>query len=151
MDEQTMYAYEGAFSELETQMWLDRNLTRYREEDIGLWAVILKDNGRMIGQCGLTWQEVSGRRVPEVGYLLNRAYWGNGYAIEASIACKEYGFHQLGFDEIYSIIRDMNIASMNVAIRNGMLIRDRFIKHYRGVDRPHFAFAAKNEYQYKLV
>lgn len=143
MDEQTMYAYEGAFSESETQMWLDRNLTRYHNDGIGLWAVVRKDNDLMIGQCGLTWQEVNDMRIPEVGYLLNRAYWGNSYAIEAAIACKEYGFRQLGFGEIYSIVRDTNIASMNVAIRNGMLIRDRFIKHYRGVDMPHFAFAAK--------
>ena len=99
----------------------------------------------MIGQAGLTWQEVNGRRVPEVGYLFNRVYWGKGYATEAAIACKEYGFSQLGFDEIYSIIRDTNIASMNAAIRNGMLIRERFIKHYRGIDMPHYAFEARKE------
>lgn len=149
-DEQTMYAYEGAFSESETQAWLDKNLARYRDNGIGLWAVILKDGGPMIGQTGLTWQEVNGRRVAEVGYLFNRAYWGNGYATEAAIACKEYGFSQLGLDEIYSIIRDMNVTSMNVAIRNGMIIRERFIKHYRGVDMPHYAFAVRNELQHKL-
>lgn len=75
-DEQTMYAYEGAFTESETQAWLDKNLARYCDDGIGLWAVILKDGGSMIGQAGLTWQEVNGRRVPEVGYLFNRIYWG---------------------------------------------------------------------------
>ena len=38
-------------------------------------------------------------------------------------------------------IRDTNIASMNVAIRLGMTLRGRFIKHYRGVEMPHLAFA----------
>lgn len=146
-DEQTMYAYEGAFTESETQAWIDKNLARYRDDGIGLWAVILKDGGLMIGQAGLTWQDVNGRRVPEVGYLFNRTYWGDGYATEAAIACKNYGFNRLGFNEIYSIVRDSNVASMNVAIRNGMLIRERFIKYYRGVDMPHYAFAAKNELQ----
>jgi len=144
-DEQTMYAYEGAFTQSETQAWLDKNLARYRDDGIGLWAVILKDGGSMIGQAGLTWQEVNGRRVAEVGYLFNHVYWGEGYAIEAAIACKEYGFSRLGLNEIYSTIRDTNIASMNVAIRNGMLIRERFIKHYRGIDMPHYAFSARNE------
>ena len=144
-EELTMYAYEGAFSASATQAWLDKNLTRYREDGVGLWAVVLKESGDMIGQAGLTWQEVNGKRVPEVGYLFNRAYWGKGYATEAAIACKEYGFNQLEFDEIFSIIRDTNIASMNVAIRNGMLVRERFVKHYKGVEMPHYAFSARRK------
>jgi RimJ/RimL family protein N-acetyltransferase len=144
-DEQTMYAYEGAFTDAETQAWLDKNLVRYSEDDIGLWAVILKESGEMIGQAGLTWQEVSGKRIPEVGYLFNRAFWGKGYAIEAAIACTQYGFDQLGFPEIYSIIRDTNIASMNVAIRNGMLVRERFMKYYKGVNMPHLVFSARRK------
>jgi len=142
-DERTMYAYEGAFSDEETQAWLDKQLTYYHKCGIGLWAVILKTHDQMIGLTGLTWQEVNGRILPEVGYLFQRNYWGNGYAIEAASACKEYGFEQKGYTEIFSIIRDCNIASMNVAIRNGMLIRERFIKHYRGIDMPHYLFSAK--------
>ncbi|MEJ1087671.1 hypothetical protein WDU99_05010 [Microbacterium sp. Mu-80] len=43
---------------------------------------------------------------------------------------------------VYAQIRDTNIASMNVAIRLGMTVRGgRFIKHYRGVEMPHLAFA----------
>ncbi|CCK18753.1 Putative acetyltransferase / Putative acetyltransferase, GNAT family / DNA-3-methyladenine glycosylase / GMP synthase [glutamine-hydrolyzing] [Lactococcus raffinolactis 4877] len=42
---------------------------------------------------------------------------------------------------MFSIIRDNNLASMNVAIRNGMTVRTKFIKTYRGIEMPHFAFA----------
>ena len=142
-DEQTMHAYEGAFNDAETQEWLNRNLKRYQEDGVGLWAVILKDNGAMIGQAGITMQDVEGERVPEVGYLFNRSHWGNGYATEAAVACKEYGFAVLGYSEIFTIVRDTNIPSLNVAIRNGMLIRKRFVKHYRGVNMPHFVFSAR--------
>lgn len=142
-DEQTMYAYEGAFSDAETQEWLNRNLKRYKEDGVGLWAVILKDSGAMIGQAGITMQDVEGERVPEVGYLFNRNYWHKGYATEAAIACKEYGFAVLGYSEIFTIIRNINIPSMNVAIRNGMLIRKRIVRHFRGVDMPHFVFSAR--------
>ena len=135
-----MYAYEGAFSDAETQAWLDRMLARYAKDGFGLWAVCLKETGEMIGQAGITLQPVEGEEVPEIGYLLNRAHWHRGYAAEAAIACKRYAFDVLKFPEIYSIIRDSNIASMNVAIKNGMTIRKRFIKHYRGVDMPHFLF-----------
>ena len=55
-----MYAYEGAFSDSEAQVWLDRQLERYRQLGFGLWAVILKQTGEMIGQCGLTMPAVEG-------------------------------------------------------------------------------------------
>lgn len=55
-DDETMYAYEGAFSDEEVQEWLDRQLARYEKYGFGLWAVILKENGELIGQCGLTMQ-----------------------------------------------------------------------------------------------
>lgn len=143
-DEQTMYAYEGAFNDTETQKWLERQLARYQTDGFGLWAVILKSSGEMIGQTGISWQDVEGERVPEIGYLFNRAFWYNGYATEAAMACKEYAFNKLDFKEIYSIVRSTNIASMNVAIRNGMIIRNHFVKHFRGVDMPHFLFGATN-------
>ncbi|MGH0051875.1 MAG: GNAT family N-acetyltransferase [Sphaerochaetaceae bacterium] len=144
-DTQTMYAYEGAFNDTETQKWLAKMLTRYKTDGFGLWAAIQKDTGIMIGQAGLTWQTVDNRQVLEVGYLFNRNYWGEGYAIEAAKACKEYAFTELHQCEVFSIIRDTNIASMNVAIRNGMLIRGRFIKHYRGLDMPHLIFSARKQ------
>lgn len=53
-DEETMVAYEGALTEEETRKWLDWQRTLYREKGYGLWAVILKENKKMIGQCGLT-------------------------------------------------------------------------------------------------
>ena len=39
-------------------------------------------------------------------------------------------------EEVFSIIRDTNTASQNVAVRNGMEAVDHWVKHYRGVDMP---------------
>jgi len=175
-DAQTMYAYEGAFSEEETRHWLDKNLARYKNDGFGLWAVVLKENGTnakashyptdagsehksslhlsarpdcggtpLVGQAGITMQDVDGEQFPEIGYLLNRRYWGRGYATEAAIACKRYAFETLGFDEICSIVRDINLPSMNVAIRNGMLPRKMTVRHFRGVDMPHYVFSVKRD------
>jgi RimJ/RimL family protein N-acetyltransferase len=149
---ETMYAYEGAYNDAETREWLDRMLYRYETDGFGLWAVIHKENGMMIGQIGITIQVVGERRLPEIGYLLNRNHWGKGYAIEVASACKEYAFKKLGFDEMFSIVRDTNIPSMNVAIRNGMVVRERFTKHFRGVDMPHLLFSIKkNEYLSRMA
>lgn len=136
-DEETMTAYEGAFSDEEVQAWLDRQLERYRKWGFGLWAVILKENGAMIGQCGLTMQPWKGEDVLEIGYLFERAYWHRGYATEAARVCRVYAFDTLNAKEVCSIIRDTNTASQNVALRNGMKKTDSWVKHYRGVDMPH--------------
>ena len=142
-DDETMLAYEGAFTNEEVQQWLDRQRERYTDDGFGLWAVILKETNKMIGQCGLSMQDANGKQVLEIGYLLNRAYWHKGYASEAAIACKDYAFTKLNADEVFSIIRDTNTASQNVALRNGMVIVEHFVKHYRGVDMPHYLFSVK--------
>ena len=143
-DEQTMYAYEGAFTDEETQAWLNNQLARYKKYGFGLWAVVLKSTGEMIGQCGLTMQPWRDREVLEVGYLFNRAYWHNGYAAEAAIGCKNYAFETLHADAVHSIIRDTNTASQNVAKRGGMTPADTWVKHFRGVDMPHILFRAEH-------
>lgn len=142
-DEKVMYAYEGAFTDVEVQEWLDKQRKRYSDYGFGLWAVILKETNEMIGQCGLSMQDCIGKQVLEIGYLFQKAFWHNGYASESAIACKEYAFEKLNADEVFSIIRDTNIASQNVAIRNGMTVKDTFIKYYRGVEMPHLVFSVK--------
>lgn len=142
-DREVMYAYEHAFSDEEARLWLARQQERYREYGFGLWAVVLKETGEMIGQCGLTMQDCADRQVLEVGYLFQKAYWRQGYATEAGAACKQYAFDTLDADEVYSIIRDNNFASQKVARRNGMVPCGGFVKHYYGMDMPHLVFVAK--------
>ena len=140
-DAETMEAYEGRFSEAEVRDWLDRMRERYRTDGFGLWAALSRETGEMIGQCGLTRQRILGADVIEVGYLFNRNHWHRGYATEAASACRDYAFDTLGAERVFAQVRDTNIASMNVAIRLGMTVRERFEKHYRGVLMPHLAFA----------
>jgi len=142
-DADVMYAYEGAFSDAETQGWLDKQIRNYEEYGFGLWAVILKTTGEMIGQCGLTMQDYRDIQVLEIGFLFQKAFWHNGYATEAAAACKDYAFEKLGAGEVFSIVRDTNIASQNAAKRIGMTVVDSFVKHYRGVDMPHYLFSVK--------
>lgn len=142
-DEKVMYAYEGAFSDGEVQEWLDRQTARYQKWGFGLWAVILKETDEMIGQCGLTIQPWQDSEVLEIGYLFQYQYWHKGYATEAVTACKKYAFEILNADEVCSIIRDTNILSQNVAIRNGMVKTDCWTKYYKGVDMPHYRYVVK--------
>lgn len=146
-DEITMTHYEGAFDDALVKAWLSRMRQRYRRDGYGLWAVQLRTTGQVIGQCGITRQPgaLPETTVDEVGYLFHRDHWGHGYATEAARACRDYAFTTLGADRVWAHVRDTNLASMNVAIRLGMTVRQRFVKHYRGVEMPHLAFAVDRE------
>ena len=145
-DKEVMYAYNGPFSDEEVDEWLERQLARYRQYGYGLWAVVLKATGEMIGQCGLTLQQWNGREMLEVGYLFQRSHWHQGYATEAARACMEYAFNILGASEVCSIIRDNNIPSQRVALRNGMRKAEGvMVKHYRGAEMPHWLYLTTRE------
>lgn len=144
-DEKAMYAYAHAFSYEEVQQWLDHQLDRYQKYGFGLWAVTLRDNDEMIGQCGLTIQNYAGKEVLEIGYLFQRDYWHHGYAIEAARACRQYAFEILNVPEVYSIIRDNNFPSQRVAERNGMRVRGLIVKFYHGIYMPHLVYSVRQE------
>lgn len=144
-DAQVMYAYEHAFSDEETEEWIKRQIKRYAEYGFGLWAVILKQNSKLIGQCGITMQECGASLVHEIGYIFNKAYWHMGYAAEAAFACREYAFEKLGIDEVYSIIRENNIPSQKVAKRNKMTKRGMMVKHYYNMNMPHYIYSVRRD------
>lgn len=145
MDADTMWAYGHRFSDMDVADWLSRQINRMETWGFSLCAVELKDSGAMVGQCGITVQDCLGAHVPEVGYVFGREYWHHGYATEAAAACRDYAFEELGFGEVYSIIRDVNAASRRVALRLGMKPRGVFVKHYRGIDMPHIAYSVSKE------
>lgn len=144
-DPRVMYAYERDFSDEDVQQWLDNQLARYGKNGFGMWAVVLKESGEMIGQAGITMQPYKDGEVHEIGYLFKKAFWHNGYATEAATACKKYAFQTLGLSKIYSTIRTNNFPSIAVTKRNGMKIADCYIKYYFGKEMPHFLFEAKKK------
>lgn len=140
-DAETMYAYEHAFDDDEVRGWLDKQLKRYADDGIGLWAMADRKTGVFIGQVGLTWQDTDRGEELEIGYLLKKSFWHQGYATEGACACREYAFQVLNRERVVSIIRDNNYASRRVAERVGMQKEHTFIKHYYNIDMPHIVYA----------
>ena len=104
-DPVAMTAYEGAFDDAESLAWLRRMQQRYADDGFGLWAVVLRETGAMIGQCGITRQFIDRDEVFEVGYLFARAHWHRGYAVEAAAACRDWAFDTLPIDDLYAKVR----------------------------------------------
>ena len=100
--------------------WMERQMTRYAENRYGLQALIHRDTGEFIGQCGLMLQEVDGKQEIEVGYHIFRKYWGLGYAPEASSIFKNYWLDHHLSDSLISIIDINNTNSQRVADKNGL-------------------------------
>ena len=91
LDPEVMYAYPHTFTKEDVENRLARQQQRYRQDGFGLWAVVLRSTGEMVGQAGLTWQDCEGQPVLEVGYLLKKRFWHQGYASEAARACRLSG------------------------------------------------------------
>jgi ribosomal-protein-alanine N-acetyltransferase len=121
-DPDTMKHYPAPIDRSGTQQWIERNLRRYAEDRVGLWAMVLKATGEMIGDCGIIRQHVEGEYLYEIGYHLRRDHWGQGLATEAAVACREWGFANLEVDRLISLVRPENVPSCRVAERNGMTI-----------------------------
>ena len=142
-DEEVMHAFDHAYSDDEVREALQIQFDRYAKYGFGKWAAILKESGELIGQCGLSMQSCGDKEVLEIGYIFGKDHWHKGYAAETAAACREYAFSELGADEVFSLIRDTNVASQMVAARIGMSVRGEFVKHYYGVDMPHYIFSVK--------
>jgi RimJ/RimL family protein N-acetyltransferase len=139
-DAVAMEFYPAPFDRQGVEDWITRSLERYRRDGHGLWAMVLKDSGEVIGDCGCTMQEVEGRKHVEIGYHVRRDLWGNGYATEAAQACKDYAFRTLGAPRVISMIRPENIRSRRVAEKNGMTCEKTVF--WRDYD--HCIYAIKN-------
>ena len=144
-DPEVVYAYEHHFSDNDVQEWLDRQFMRYAKYGYGLWAIVLQTTGEMIGQAGFTMQPYQNQDILEVGYLLKKRFWHNGYALEAVHECIQYAFHTLNQNKVYAIIKADNEPSIQVAKRLGMKKEDEFITQYYHGDMLHYLFSCENK------
>jgi RimJ/RimL family protein N-acetyltransferase len=109
---------------------IDRMLGQWERHGVGLFSVVRKDDDRLVGRVGyLLWdterwvhamrEELEGDLELEIGWTLIRAFWNQGYATEAAIACRDHAFGELGRERVISLIAPENVASIRVAEKIG--------------------------------
>ena len=118
-DSDIMQHYPYAFDEKRVMDWILQNIERYRVFGFGLWAVCLKENGEMIGDCGLTMQLINGEIKPEIGYHIRSDMQRKGYAKEATVAVRDWTFNNTSFNVVYSYMKHTNEPSYKTAISYG--------------------------------
>ncbi len=128
LDPVAMRFYPSTMTAAEAMGWIQRTLNNYDTYGVGFWVVEEKATGRFLGQCGIIPQELEGMRQMEIAYLLARREWGHGYATEAALACKQYGFNTMGYHKLISLIDVRNTPSIRVAERIGMRVEQTLVK-----------------------
>jgi RimJ/RimL family protein N-acetyltransferase len=131
-DPRVMAAFDSQpFNRERMAAWLQRNLDHQAQYGYGLFAVIHKADGVLIGDCGLEVMELEGRPVAELGYDFRCDYWNQGLATEAARRVRDYAFQVLCLPQLVSLIRVGNAASRRVAEKLGMTCQAEFTRYGR--------------------
>ena len=105
----------------------------------GQWAVEEKSTGKMVGRVGL--HHPHGWPGIEVGWMIDPKRWGEGFATEAARASVAWGFRELDLEEIVSVMKPENTASIRVAEKIG----ERFYRHDSVSDIPVVIYGVRRE------
>ena len=140
-DIEIMYAWEHAFTDNEIYEWIEKNLERYSRDGFSYFAAIDKNANNFIGVIGPLIEEIDGIKYMGIAYILNKKYWGMGFATEGAKACVNYAFDILHANKIIAQIRPNNLPSRRVAEKLNMKIEGQYIKNYYNVDMPHLIYS----------
>ena len=115
-----MKYYQKPYDDEGVLRWLKWCKESYQKYGFGLYAVILKETGEMIGDCGVSMQIIDDELKPEIGYHLRRDYHHQGIGKEMTQAMRDYFFTHYQFDEVYSYMDKDNVPSIKTAEANRM-------------------------------
>ena len=115
-----MRFYPAPWTRDEAEAFIRRNMERQEELGYSRFAVIHREDERLIGFCGLGMMEVDGVWEVELGYMLDRSYWGRGLAPEAAREWIRHAFEDLRLPRLISLIYNENTPSIRVAEKNGL-------------------------------
>ena len=134
-DPDTMKHYPKSFDEARVRGWIAWNLENYAVFGFGLWAVVLRETGKLIGDCGITMQTINGKIRPEIGYHIHKDHQKRGYATEAAARCLDFAFENTPFRTMFSYMKHTNVASYTVAMKNGMQLVEEYADPVNTVSR----------------
>lgn len=118
----------------------------YLKSPLGRYGIVLKETSEFIGTIDLmNWSD---GKEAEIGYIINKKFWGNALAIEASAKILELCFEVLGFEEVHAFCALENLASARVLTKLGMTEVERISndKQFNGqwVSSQHFKMIKVN-------
>jgi RimJ/RimL family protein N-acetyltransferase len=121
-DPAVMEYFLSTLTRVESDALADRIETEFVKRGYGLWAVEVPGLSQFIGYVGLAYHDFPARFTPavEIGWRLDRPFWGQGFATEAAKAAVADGFERARLDEIVSFTATINLRSIRVMHKLGM-------------------------------
>ncbi|MCR5720194.1 MAG: GNAT family N-acetyltransferase [Lachnospiraceae bacterium] len=133
-DETILANTEGLYPTIEDEKEYIRNYIKncYAYYGFGIWTVILKETGEIIGRAGISLRE--GLSYPELGFVTDKAYRNKGLTLEALLAVMAFCKEETGYDKIHAIVRCTNTPSLNLLKKLKLSVTDNItlddIPHY---------------------
>jgi RimJ/RimL family protein N-acetyltransferase len=121
-DAEALVLWGGPLDLEGARAWIERNIARYASHGIGRCAVIWRETGELVGDCGLIPTVVEGVDEIELGWMTRRSFWGRGIATEAGAAWRDHGLGALHLPRIVSMIKAENAASRRIAEKLGFSV-----------------------------
>jgi RimJ/RimL family protein N-acetyltransferase len=111
--------FYGPKDEADTRDYIQRMLDSQVERPRLIWelAIVRRADSRLIGACDLT---LENKDEADLGYILARDVWGQGYATEATREMVCAGFEQLNLKRIFAMCEVNNISSARVLEKAGL-------------------------------
>jgi ribosomal-protein-alanine N-acetyltransferase len=128
-EEVMRYLPEDVMSMEEVKGIVSKLISYYDENSPGhivklTLAVVLKENQKIIGWCGLGPLEINPKEI-EIYYGFSKHHWAKGFATEAAKAMLRYGFDYFKLDPIVGITKPENAASARVLEKLGMVYKKK--------------------------
>jgi RimJ/RimL family protein N-acetyltransferase len=119
-DAETMkYSFSGPLTFEQTTQQIQEYIEEYNKHQFGVYVLVLKETGGVIGYCGLEWHWLEEKWQPELVYCLSKKFWNKGLAFEAARTVLKHANGQLKIPVIVSLIRYGNDASIRLAEKMG--------------------------------
>lgn len=137
-DPEVMRFWPRPYTRDEAAGWIERQMDRYRRDGCGYWLALSKQLGRPVGQAGVVMAEIDSVVQPGLGYMIDRAFWRQGYATEAASGSRDWVFEVMGRPRVITLVRPENVPSAGVALKLGMVEEKRVM--HEGYE--HIVFSA---------
>jgi len=123
---ETMSFWPAPLTQIQCHQWIEGAQKSYKQHGFGRCAVILKSTGELIGDCGIAKSEVNKVLENDLGYILDKNFWGQGLATEMAQALLHYGQNILKLERIVINMPKDHSASKHVAEKLGLKLDQEF-------------------------
>lgn len=106
------------FASQEEAHHFEAGFHHYQKFDRGSWAILRKQDGCLLGWCGLRSDETSNET--HLGFRLAPSYWRYGYSAEVANACLGFAFTNAGIDCVLATVQATQVGAVKILSQLGM-------------------------------